>query len=76
MTNPNSIAIVRAIADHAPTTQCALGHGLHEARIEREAALLECFCQQLGIDVAAARQAIEAGAPLNASAETLIEEFA
>lgn len=76
MTNPNSIAIVRAIADHAPSTQCALGHGLHEARIEREAALLERFCQQLGIDVATARHAIDVGVPLNTSAETSIEEFA
>lgn len=65
---PDAIAIARKISGRKPATGCALGHGLHEAAIQQDAALLQAFCAGLGIDLETARNAIESGIPLTAGA--------
>jgi hypothetical protein len=78
MTTPTktAIAIARQISERKPTTSCALGQGLHEAAILREAKLLQNFCEQLGIDPEQAKLALENDIPLFSASSAHEETFA
>lgn len=50
--------IVRQLETASTPTRCALGQGLQQAQLQRDARTIELFCSAIGLDIEAAREAL------------------